>query len=220
MKPGASAARTGSRSIARATSVAASSVASAVRSPATISTRRMSGGGLKKCMPHTRSGSGTSAAISETGIDEVLVARIASGPHVSSEMGEELSLEVEVLGRGLDHQVAAGQPFESRVGLERARGLGRVPGAPQALARALGERGLQAVGARRERLRVGIVEDDLEAPKTAELSDPGAHRPGAHDPQALDRHLPSKSGLRLSRNADMPSTLSSVAIASSYRRRS
>ena len=61
-------------------------------------------------------------------------------------------------------------------------------------------------------MRVGIVEDGLVAAEAPKLGDPRAHRAGADDPEL---HLPRKSGLRLSRNADMPSTRSSVAIASS-----
>jgi hypothetical protein len=47
----------------------------------------------------------------------------------------------------------------------------------------------------------------------AQLGDPGTHRAGAHDSE--DGHRPRNSGLRFSRNAVMPSTRSSVAIASS-----
>ena len=51
---------------------------------ATTSTSFISAGGLKKCMPTTRSGWGTPAAIAVTGSEEVLVARIASGPQASA----------------------------------------------------------------------------------------------------------------------------------------
>ena len=51
---------------------------------ATTSTSFISAGGLKKCMPTMRSGWGVSAAIAVTGSEEVLVARIASGPQASA----------------------------------------------------------------------------------------------------------------------------------------
>ena len=81
-------------------------VSGAVSSPATISTRRISGGGLKKCIPHTRSGRSTPAAIAVTEREEVLVARIALGPAELGELGEQGALQLEVLRRRLDHELA------------------------------------------------------------------------------------------------------------------
>ena len=49
----------------------------------TISTSAMTGTGLKKCMPSTRSGCLVALASRITGIDEVLVARIASAETIS-----------------------------------------------------------------------------------------------------------------------------------------
>ena len=84
MKPGLSLARIGVRPIRRPTSAVASRAASLERSVATTSTSFISAGGLKKCMPTTRSGWGTPAAIAVTGSEEVLLARIVSGPQVSA----------------------------------------------------------------------------------------------------------------------------------------
>ena len=116
-KPGLSLARIGVRPIRSATSVVAASACSEERSAATTSTSFISAGGLKKCMPTTRSGSGTSAAISVTaqrggvgGEDRLRAAGLG-------QRGEQLALQLEVLGRRLDHQVAAGQVVE----------LGRAP---------------------------------------------------------------------------------------------
>ncbi len=66
------------------TAAVASSASSLESSVATTSTSFISAGGLKKCIPTTRSGFGTSAVIAVTGSDEVLVARIVSGPQVSA----------------------------------------------------------------------------------------------------------------------------------------
>jgi hypothetical protein len=79
-KPGLSLARIGVRPMRRPTSVVAASAAFPERSVATTSTSFISAGGLKKCMPTTRSGSGSPAAIAATGSEDVLVARIACGP--------------------------------------------------------------------------------------------------------------------------------------------
>ena len=83
-KPGLSLARIGVRPIRSATSVAAASAASEERSAATTSTSFISGGGLKKCMPTTRSGFGTPSAISVTRSEEVLLAKTGSGPTASA----------------------------------------------------------------------------------------------------------------------------------------
>ena len=74
-------------------------------SPAMTSSRRMTGGGLKKCMPTTRSGAGAPAAIAVTGSEEVL-----RGQHalLGDDLGEpavEVALELHALGRGLDHEL-------------------------------------------------------------------------------------------------------------------
>ena len=55
-------------------------------SPATTSTQAHLGGGLKKCMPTTRSGRGTPAAIAVTLSDEVLVASTQSGATMLREL--------------------------------------------------------------------------------------------------------------------------------------
>ena len=64
-----------------------------------------------------------------------------------------------------------------------------------------------------ERLRRGIVQQRSEARRRSQLCDAGAHGAGADHPE--DRHRPRNSGLRFSMKAFMPSTRSSVAIASS-----
>jgi hypothetical protein len=83
-KPGVSLARIGVLPIATATAVVAASASSDERSAATTSTSFINTGGLKKCMPTTRSGWGTPAAISPIRSEEVLLARIASGPQATA----------------------------------------------------------------------------------------------------------------------------------------
>src|SRR5215212_696597 len=83
-KPGPSAASMTCLPIARPSSRTRSSAASPDAAPATTSTSRITGAGLKKCMPTTRSGPGTPAAISVTESDDVFVASTQSGPAASA----------------------------------------------------------------------------------------------------------------------------------------
>ncbi len=77
-KPATSLTTTGVLPRRRARAHVVVTTASSVREPRTTSTSGIFRTGLKKCMPHTRSGCGTSAAIASTDSDDVLVARIAS----------------------------------------------------------------------------------------------------------------------------------------------
>ena len=83
-KPARSATTTGSLSQVRAKVRSASTVSSLAVSGRTISTRRMSGAGLKKWRPQTRSGRCVCTARSTTGKVEVLVAKMASGCTICS----------------------------------------------------------------------------------------------------------------------------------------
>ena len=65
--------------IARPVARATSSASGEESMPAMTSTRRMTGAGLKKCMPTTRPGSAAALAIAVMGIDEVLEASTALG---------------------------------------------------------------------------------------------------------------------------------------------
>ncbi len=84
MKPGLSLARIGVRRIRSTTSVVASSASGEESAVATTSTSFIRVGGLKKCIPTTRSGPGVRAAMSVTRSEEVLEARIVSGPQASA----------------------------------------------------------------------------------------------------------------------------------------
>jgi len=76
MKPGVSAAMTGVLPRRRAAKMAASATLAAVSGPAITSTSAMSGTGLKKCIPTTRSGCRVADAMRATDRLLVLVARI------------------------------------------------------------------------------------------------------------------------------------------------
>ena len=75
----------------------------------TTSTSCIIGAGLKKWMPHTRSGRWVAIAISTTGSVEVLVARMPLGLDDLLELGEQRALDGEVLDDALDDEVAVGE---------------------------------------------------------------------------------------------------------------
>ena len=79
MKPGVSAARTGVLARRRAAKIVASATLDAVSGPAITSTSAMSGTGLKKCIPTTRSGCCVADAICAIARLLVLLARMVVG---------------------------------------------------------------------------------------------------------------------------------------------
>ena len=83
-KPGPSAASITCLPSASPSERARASASGELAAPATSSTSRIFGTGLKKCSPTTRSGRGTPAAIALTSSDEVLVASSASGATISA----------------------------------------------------------------------------------------------------------------------------------------
>ena len=187
----------------------------AVWSARITSSSSISGGGLKKCMPTTFSGCSATPASEVTGIEQVLVASTASGPQTRDSSREQLALELRPLRA----------PPRSR---GRSRPGPRAPAAVSSSPAALGVdaalvgpalEARRARAARRPRAppaagRAARVRKPAAQPSCAM---PGAHRAGADDPED---HRPRNSGGRFSTNAVMPSTRSSVAIASSNRRRS
>ena len=60
-------------------------------------------------MPMNFSGRSVAAASRVIEIDEVLVATSASGFSDRAELGEDLALDLFLLGRRLDHQIAVGE---------------------------------------------------------------------------------------------------------------
>ena len=77
--------------------------------PRISSTSSISGTGFMKWMPMKRSGRSVEEASRVIEIDEVLVPRMASGLSDAAELGEDLALDVFLLGRGLDDEVAVGE---------------------------------------------------------------------------------------------------------------
>ena len=188
MKPGLSLARIGVRPMRAPTSAAASSAAGEESAVATTSTSFISAGGLKKCMPTTRSGCGTSAAIAVTGSEEVLLARIAPGPQASARPAN--SSRFSPRSSGAASTTRSHSPRSPMLVAAPTRSLATFGSrfAPQALRRALGQAPVQPLDARLERRWDGVVETGLVAAQGSDLGDPGAHRAGADDADPLDAH--------------------------------
>ena len=91
-KPGVSWQRTGVLPSRSPTANAVSTVSSDVSSARTISTSGISGAGLKKCIPTTRSGVDVAEAISVTESADVLVASTASGRTIRSSSSKSARL--------------------------------------------------------------------------------------------------------------------------------
>ena len=82
---------------------------SSVAMPRISSTSSMRGTGFMKWMPMNFSGRSVEAASRVIEIDEVLLATIASRLQRRAEIGEDLALDLFLLGRGLDHEIAVGK---------------------------------------------------------------------------------------------------------------
>ncbi len=101
-----------------------------------------------------------------------------------------MALELQVLGSGLDHQLARPELVELGGRLQSyLGGLGLV-GRPAAALRTAREVGPQPFDPCSERLGPGVVQVGLVARQARELGDPGAHRARPRDADPLD-HLPS-----------------------------
>ena len=95
MKPGVSAASTTVLPHASTSARAATVTSALVESAGTISTRGITGAGLKKCIPTTRPGCAAADASEATENDDVFVARIAPGANDAAERGEQRALHAE-----------------------------------------------------------------------------------------------------------------------------
>ena len=135
------------------------------------------------------------------------------GPADLGQAREQLALELGPLRRGLDNQLAGREPVE---GVHRLQQSSRLLADPSLLHPA-GQSPAHPVGAPLEGVGLRVVQPRADPGGAAELRDPRAHRAGAHhaDDPGCRAHRPRNSGLRFSMKAVIPSTRSSVAIASS-----
>ena len=157
------------------------------RAPATTSSSSISGTGLKKCMPTTRSGRAAAAASAVTGSEDVFVASTASASQISDRRANSSRFSSRSSGAA---SITSSQRAEV---LERGRGveatLGRRGGArsdqrPRSAPLRSPSRTL--LEAALERLRERVVKVGLEAAEAGDLGDAGAHRAGAGDAEHLD----------------------------------
>ena len=189
-----------------------------------ISTSFISGTGLKKCMPATRPGCRSPAAIAVTDSDDVLDARIVCGRDDLFELAQQRALLGEILDDRLDDELRA-DAIAERVHGDDARAAG----APRRRRRACPWRPALAasraiVVARLFRSAHPRVEQPHRvAGLRGDLRDAGAHRPAADDgnrgvarqcagcrhrcpiTSGEPRYRPLKRGARFSRNAATPS---------------
>ena len=162
----------------------------------------MTGAGLKKCSPRTRSGRVVAAAMAATDSALVLVARMVVGgaaassarkiARLASRSSSAASTTSSAAGRDVVERWRVAQALEAavdpvvgrvRVEVERGRRAARGP-LRIALVTALDRGG------------VHVVERDPVAGLERELGDPGAHRPGPDD---ADRSRSRPSSDRLDR---------------------
>ena len=146
----------------------------------------MSGAGLKKCMPTTRSGVDVADAISVTESADVFVASTVSARQMRSSSRKSSCFGLELLDDRLDHEVAVGEIGELRGEREPpdggvARGLRRADPSRTLRVRKCAIRS-SALLAELER---DLATDRLESRLDAELCDAAAHRAQADDTDLL-----------------------------------
>ncbi len=154
-------------------------------------------------MPTTRPGTWLAAAMSAMGSEEVFVARIAWGGACRPSVCEDVPLQVEDLGHGLDDQV--------RVGGGRAQVRGRRCDAAEylvaegrldlALRHALVEVLPHVVEAGLDPRGVDVVERGLVARLGGDLGDAVPHGARADDQYSSNVHLASRKGWVRSRGS-------------------
>ena len=116
MKPGPSAASITCLPIASPASRATVIASRAEASPATTSTSRILAGGLKKCIPTTRSGCGSPEAIAVTLSDEVLVASTQPGSTISARRANSSRLSARSSGAASMTRPQSASARRSRTG--------------------------------------------------------------------------------------------------------
>ncbi len=163
------------------TSSAVATASSDESSARTTSTSGISGAGLKKCIPTTRSGRGGRRG--DLGHGERGGVRGEDGvpPAEALELDEQRALRLELLDDRLDHEVA----------VDELGHLGRRPQPPErGVARVLRELALldlareevpDALGRGLAQLVADLPPDDVEAGLDRDLRDPGPHRPETDD---------------------------------------
>ena len=157
--------------------------------PATTSTSRMTGAGLKKCRPTTRSGCATGAASSVTESDEVLVASTQPAPTAAASAANSSCLSSSRSGAASMTMAHGASAATSADRLDAADDrLGLVGRDPAPGHRPLQRRG-DALARRAQRLGHRVVQQRARAGLRGQLGDAQPHRAGADHADGLrDRH--------------------------------
>ena len=170
---------------------ASASVASDVVIAGTSSTSDMAGAGLKKWMPHTRSGRPVTIAISTTGSVDVLVARIADGVHTRSSSRKSSCFAARsstIDSRTRSHAASSSSAVTA---LDTGAHLGGGVVVDATLLQLAGQRRVEA-GEHRVGARLGATpQHHLEAGRGGHFGHACAHDPGTDHTDALARHLTS-----------------------------
>ncbi len=169
------------RPIAAPVARAIASVRSSVSTPAMTSTSFITGAGLKKCMPTTRSGQATGAAIAVIGIDEVFEASThvsattpassANSACLSSGSSGAASMTSSHGASSVMSSTASTRSHAARTSSALSFPRAFAPSSPSST----------RDGAALRRTRDRVVEQRPRARRRGELRDAGAHRPGAGD---------------------------------------
>jgi hypothetical protein len=165
----------------------ASATQGAVSRPSMTSTIFISGTGLKKWKPPTRSGRLQAAAIDVTESDEVLVARMQSAAMMSSNCWNSVLLDVEVLDDGLDDDLGRCQFIEPRDDFEPGRRDGQRLRRDLALVGQLAQRAGHRVARVGGGAVQGVEQQHADAGLGGNLGDAAAHGAGADDADAKRR---------------------------------
>ena len=177
--PATSRASTGSLPTSRASATIVAAVSSDVSARIT-STSRITGTGLKKCMPTTRPGRPVAAASVAIGIELVFDARMAPSGKTLVGAAEQLLLDGRVLDDRLDHELGRNEVADRRDARQR---LVRIRAA---LGGQLHEARVHRLARPLERLRRRVVQRDPPPGGGHDLRDAAAHLAGADDQYVPD----------------------------------
>jgi hypothetical protein len=181
MKPGVDLAWTGVLPHAAAVANSVAATVGLVASPETTSTSAISGAGLKKCSPASRSGWLQRGADGGERNRRRVAAQEAVAAGDAFEIGKQRLLLRQILDDGLDDQTGAGE-VGKRVHrgqpLSGSGGIGRGQPSPFGHFRELR---LDAGDGAGGNIGPVVEQPDAVAGHCRDLGDPGAHRPGADD---------------------------------------
>ena len=210
MKPGVERQTTAVLPQASAVARTVSTTSGALARPRTTSTSAITGAGLKKCMPTSRSGCFSPAASAVIDSDEVLLAKIASLWQITSRVWNRRPFAAGSSAIASIRRPAAVNASRLSQRVMRPRVRSRSSGAQATFVDRVGERSGDALFGLRQRGLFGVVKEHAVAGSGRDLRDAGAHGAGTHygdGNSGRKRHAqrPRNVGWRLAMNAATPS---------------